>query len=135
VQDKCTKGMALRRESHLFGDRKTLWRSVGQVKPICQNMGRASDCGAARFDRTLPRRTTHMKKKVSITLSTDVLARVDQLADSKYSRSAIIELVIQNYLGQREGSDTEARDLELINGAADRLNLEGAAVLDYQVIL
>jgi len=76
-----------------------------------------------------------MKKKVSITLSTDVLARVDQLADSKYSRSAIIELVIQNYLGQREGSDTEARDLELINGAAYRLNLEGAAVLDYQVIL
>jgi metal-responsive CopG/Arc/MetJ family transcriptional regulator len=75
-----------------------------------------------------------MKKKVSITLSADVLARVDQLAGSKHSRSAIIELVLQNYLRQRERADSDAQDLKRINAAADSLNQEAAAVLDYQVI-
>ncbi|HEY1527498.1 MAG TPA: ribbon-helix-helix protein, CopG family [Candidatus Angelobacter sp.] len=75
-----------------------------------------------------------MKKKVSITLSAEVLAKVDLLAGSKHSRSAIIELVLQNYLRQRERADSDAQDLERINAAADRLNQEAEAVLDYQVI-
>ena len=75
-----------------------------------------------------------MKKKVSITLSADVLGKIDQLASSRHSRSAIIEVVLQNYLRQRERADGDAQDLELINAAADRLNQEAAAVLDYQVI-
>ena len=82
----------------------------------------------------LSRTTTHMKKKVSITLPADVLAKVDQLAGSRHSRSAIIEGVLQNYLRQRERADANAQDLELINAAADELNLEAADVLDYQVI-
>jgi metal-responsive CopG/Arc/MetJ family transcriptional regulator len=73
-----------------------------------------------------------MKKKVSITLPADVLAKVDQLAGSRHSRSAIIEVVLQDYLRQRERADADAQDLELINAAADRLNFEAADVLDYQ---
>ncbi len=67
-----------------------------------------------------------MKEKTSITLSSDILAKVDHLAGSKLSRSAFIELVL------RARRKLHARDLERINAAADRLNAEAAEVLDYQ---
>jgi hypothetical protein len=47
-----------------------------------------------------------MKEKTSVTLSPEVLAGIDRLA--------------------------EARDLAILNDAADRLNQEAADVLDYQ---
>ena len=75
-----------------------------------------------------------MKKKISITLSAEVLAEIDQFGGPKHSRSAVIERVLQDYLRERASADVEARDLELINRAADRLNLETATILDYQVI-
>jgi hypothetical protein len=54
-------------------------------------------------------------------LSADVLAKVDQLAGSRHSRSAMVELVLQNYLRQRERADSDAQDLERINAAAEGL--------------
>jgi len=59
----------------------------------------------------------HMKMKISIRLSPEVLAEIDQLAGLKRSRSAVSERVLQDYL---------------INGAAYRLNLEAESALDYQ---
>jgi hypothetical protein len=47
-----------------------------------------------------------MKEKTSVTLSPEVLAGIDRLA--------------------------EARDLAILNDAANRLNQEAAEVLDYQ---
>jgi metal-responsive CopG/Arc/MetJ family transcriptional regulator len=38
-----------------------------------------------------------MKEKTSITLSSDVLVKVNQLAGSKLSRSAFIEQVLRQY--------------------------------------
>jgi metal-responsive CopG/Arc/MetJ family transcriptional regulator len=73
-----------------------------------------------------------MKEKTSITLSSDVLAKIDHLAGSKVSRSAFIEQVLRSYLRERIRRKTHARDLERINAAADRLNSEAAQVLDYQ---
>ena len=73
-----------------------------------------------------------MKEKTSITLSKDVLKSVDRLAGSKHSRSAFIERVLRRYLRERAKAALQARDLERINNAADRLNLEVAEVLDYQ---
>ena len=73
-----------------------------------------------------------MKEKTSITLSRDVLKSVDRLAGSKHSRSAFIEGVLRRYLRERAKAALQARDLERINNAADRLNLEVAEVLDYQ---
>jgi metal-responsive CopG/Arc/MetJ family transcriptional regulator len=73
-----------------------------------------------------------MKAKTSITLSEDVLESVDRLAGSKHSRSAFIERVLRRYLRDRAKSALQARDLERINKAADRFNLEAAEVLDYQ---
>ena len=74
-----------------------------------------------------------MKEKTSVTLSSDILEKVDQLAGSRLSRSAFIEHVLRNYLRQRTRQARHARDLERINAAADLLNGEAADVLEYQI--
>jgi metal-responsive CopG/Arc/MetJ family transcriptional regulator len=69
-----------------------------------------------------------MKEKTSITLSKEILAAIDRLAGAKQSRSAFIEAVLAQHLRQ------EARDLDLINKAADDLSEEVEDVLRYQQI-
>ena len=73
-----------------------------------------------------------MKEKTSITLSRDVLAGVDRVAGSKYSRSAVIERAVRQYLEQRKRAQIHAHDLQILNEAADRLNAEAEDVLRYQ---
>jgi metal-responsive CopG/Arc/MetJ family transcriptional regulator len=73
-----------------------------------------------------------MKEKTSVTLSRDVLAKIDRLAGRKYSRSALIERVLREYLSQRERAAMNARDLEILNREADRLNAEAEDALQYQ---
>jgi metal-responsive CopG/Arc/MetJ family transcriptional regulator len=73
-----------------------------------------------------------MKEKTSITLSADVLIAVDRIAGSKQSRSAFIEQVLREYLRQRARAAVQARDLERINAAAQRLNAEALDALEYQ---
>ena len=73
-----------------------------------------------------------MKEKTSITLSREVLQQVDRLSGSRYSRSAFIEKVLRNYLNDRAFAAVQARDLERINAAADRLNADALDVLEYQ---
>jgi len=73
-----------------------------------------------------------MKQKTSVTLSSDILKRIDRTAGSKVSRSAFIERVLRSYFRQRTRQAQNAQDLERINAAADRLNREAADVLRYQ---
>jgi metal-responsive CopG/Arc/MetJ family transcriptional regulator len=81
-----------------------------------------------------------MKEKTSITLSKEVLLGIDRIAGSKQgskraarqSRSAFIEAVLAQYLREHARAQIEARDLELINEAADELNAEVEDVLRYQ---
>src|SRR6202047_3420531 len=61
-----------------------------------------------------------------------VLARIDRLAGSRHSRSGFIARVLRRYLLERERDAVQARDLERINHAADRLNSEAADVMEYQ---
>jgi metal-responsive CopG/Arc/MetJ family transcriptional regulator len=75
-----------------------------------------------------------MKEKTSITLSSDVLAKVDHLAGSKFSRSAFIEQVLRHYFRERARRKIHTRDLERIIAAADRLNSEAEDVLAYQAL-
>ena len=75
-----------------------------------------------------------MKEKTSITLSKEVLRAIDRMAGSKQSRSAFIEAVLAQYLRRRTRAQLEARDLELINNAADELNAEVEDVLRYQAM-
>ena len=74
-----------------------------------------------------------MKGKTSVTLSRDVLAGIDRLAGSKYSRSALIDHVLRQYLKNRAKAAIQRRDLELINASSDELNAEAEDALDYQV--
>ncbi|MGA2965576.1 MAG: ribbon-helix-helix protein, CopG family [Terriglobales bacterium] len=74
-----------------------------------------------------------MKEKTSITLSRELLTGIDRLAGSRCSRSAFIERVLRRYLRERVRAQANARDLERINQAAERLNAEADDVLDYQV--
>ena len=73
-----------------------------------------------------------MKEKTSITLSKEVLRRIDGIAGAKQSRSAFIEAVLIRYLRQQARAQVEARDLELINRAANELNPEVEDILWYQ---
>jgi len=73
-----------------------------------------------------------MKSKTSVTLEADLLHKIDRLAGSKLSRSAFIERVLRNYLRERTRQQRHAQDLQRINAAAERLNLEAAEVLVYQ---
>jgi metal-responsive CopG/Arc/MetJ family transcriptional regulator len=73
-----------------------------------------------------------MKGKISITLSQEVLAGIDRLAGRKYSRSAVIEQALREYLRQRERAAMNARDLEILNREADRLNAEAEDAFQYQ---
>ena len=73
-----------------------------------------------------------MKEKTSITLSKEVLAGIDRVSGSKQSRSAFIEAVLAQYLRKQARARIEARDLELINQAADELGAEVEDVLRYQ---
>jgi len=77
-----------------------------------------------------------MKEKTSVTLSKEVLAGIDRVVGSKrgskQSRSAFIEAVLRQQLRKQARAKIEARDLELINQAADELNAEAEDVLGYQ---
>jgi predicted transcriptional regulator len=72
-----------------------------------------------------------VKKKISIRLSSDALASVDKVAGSKRLRCAVIEQALLNYLRQQATAVAQVDDLQLINDAADRLNIEAADVLEY----
>jgi metal-responsive CopG/Arc/MetJ family transcriptional regulator len=75
-----------------------------------------------------------MKEKTSITLSTEILAKVDRQAGSRLSRSAFIESVLRIYFRERARRKIHEQDLERINAAADRLNSESEDVLTYQAM-
>ena len=73
-----------------------------------------------------------MKEKTSVTLSRDVLTGIDRLAGSKHSRSAFIEAVLRQYLTERARAKRDARELEIINRNAARLNANAEDGLEFQ---
>ena len=75
-----------------------------------------------------------MKEKTSITLSSDLLAKIDHVTGAGASRSAFIESVLQLYFRERARKKIQARDLERLNAAAERLNAEAEDVLAYQAL-
>lgn len=73
-----------------------------------------------------------MKKRISITLSTDLLSEIDRLIGPNGSRSAFIEKVLSDHFRKLERQAIQQRDMELINANADYLNREAEDVLSYQ---
>ena len=76
-----------------------------------------------------------MKQKTSITLSPETIRAVDEVAGETSNRSRVIEQAVLEFLERRKRQLREARDLEILDAAADELNREVADVLDYQAEL
>jgi len=76
-----------------------------------------------------------MKVKTSITLSEDIVARLDQLACGGESRSELIERLLRESFLEMERRARDSKDLEVINRNADELNKEADDVLGFQVEL
>lgn len=75
-----------------------------------------------------------MKIKTSVSLSQELLARIDQLPGDN-NRSLFLETAAWAYLDQLRREAQAARDLEILNRRADYLNAEVADALLYQVPL
>ncbi len=75
-----------------------------------------------------------MKVKTSITLSRGLLEAIDARTGRGRSRSEVIEAAVQAFLDKTMREERGARDLEILNRRAARLNREAADVLGYQVI-
>lgn len=73
-----------------------------------------------------------MKVKTSITLSKDVLTTLERLAPNE-NRSSVIERALREFISQHANRARNARDLEILNRNAGRLNREAEDVLTYQV--
>jgi len=75
-----------------------------------------------------------MKIKTSVTLAEDLLKAIDEQSGPHKSRSDFIEKAVRAYISQAIRDRKNARDLDIINRQADRLNQEANDVLTYQVI-
>jgi predicted transcriptional regulator len=73
-----------------------------------------------------------MKQKTSITLSPETIRAIDELAGESSNRSRVIEEAVLEFLERRARQLREARDLEILDAAADELNREIEDVLDFQ---
>ena len=77
-----------------------------------------------------------MKVKTSVTLSEELLKVVDKRAKrAKTNRSDFIEQAVWIVVGQLIRAEQNARDLEILNRHADRLNAEAEDALSYQAVV
>lgn len=73
-----------------------------------------------------------MRVKTSVTIDEQVLKAIDKTTTRTRSRSRVIEDAAREFLARRARAAREARDLAIINDAADALNREMDDVLAYQ---
>jgi Arc/MetJ-type ribon-helix-helix transcriptional regulator len=76
-----------------------------------------------------------MKVKTSITLSEDLVAAIDKRAGDFKNRSDFIEAAIRAFLAQQIREERDAKDRQILDQHADRLNAEAEDVLGFQVPL
>jgi metal-responsive CopG/Arc/MetJ family transcriptional regulator len=76
-----------------------------------------------------------MKLKTSVTLSEDVVKRLDRAKRRGESRSEAIERLLRESLHAEARRAADLRDLALINAHAEQLNAEADDALGYQADL
>ena len=76
-----------------------------------------------------------MKVKTSVTLSQELLNAMRQLPDQYHNRSIFLETAAWAFIDQLRRAERAARDIEIINREAERLNDEVMDALAYQVSL
>jgi metal-responsive CopG/Arc/MetJ family transcriptional regulator len=74
-----------------------------------------------------------MKTKTSLTLSGDLIARIDKLAGSKVSRSSYIEQILMDFVDGLAQARKDAREIAAINRHAAQLNAQMSDALSFQV--
>ena len=74
-----------------------------------------------------------MKVKTSISLSQDLVRKIDALASRYGNRSLLIETAIREFLASQAKRTRDLKDLDILNSRADALNKEAEDVLSYQV--
>jgi metal-responsive CopG/Arc/MetJ family transcriptional regulator len=74
-----------------------------------------------------------MRVKTSVTIDERVLRAIDRATSRNRSRSRVIEDAVREFIARRARAEREARDLEILNDAANALNREMDDVLAYQV--
>jgi predicted transcriptional regulator len=74
-----------------------------------------------------------MRVKTSITLSAATIAAIDEVAGPDAPRSRVVEQAVLEFVERRRRQLREARDLEILNRSADRLNRETGDILGFQV--
>ena len=70
-----------------------------------------------------------MKVKTSVTLSSELLERIDKV---NANRSLFLEKAALLYLEKTARRERDAKDAAILNRNAARLNREAADVLEYQ---
>ena len=73
-----------------------------------------------------------MRVKTSVTIDERVLRAIDKVTTRTRSRSRVLEDAAREYLSRRDRATREARDLAILDSAADELNREMEDVLAYQ---
>jgi metal-responsive CopG/Arc/MetJ family transcriptional regulator len=73
-----------------------------------------------------------MKQKTSLTLSEDLLAKLDQLAGTDTSRSSFVEKILRDFVEGRAQARRAAREAAAINRHAEKLNAEMKDALSFQ---
>jgi metal-responsive CopG/Arc/MetJ family transcriptional regulator len=71
-------------------------------------------------------------KPFPLTLSEDLIARIDKLAGSKVSRSSYIEQILRDFVDGRAQARKDAREIAAINRHAAQLNAEMNDALSFQ---
>jgi metal-responsive CopG/Arc/MetJ family transcriptional regulator len=73
-----------------------------------------------------------MRVKTSVTIDDKVLRAIDRVTSPTRSRSRVLEDAAREFLARGARAAREARDLEILNGAAEALNREMEDVLAFQ---
>ncbi|MDP9087442.1 MAG: ribbon-helix-helix domain-containing protein [Pseudomonadota bacterium] len=73
-----------------------------------------------------------MKAKTSLTLSEDLVKKLDKLAGTKVSRSAFIENILRDFVDRRAAARRDAQAAAAINKHAAQLNAEMSDTLSFQ---
>ena len=73
-----------------------------------------------------------MRVKTSVTIDEKLLRAIERATGRSRSRSRVFEDAVREFLARRARAAREARDLGILDEAADALNREMADVLSYQ---
>jgi metal-responsive CopG/Arc/MetJ family transcriptional regulator len=73
-----------------------------------------------------------MKQKTSLTLSEDLLAKLDRMAGPDVSRSSFVEKILRDFVEGRAQARRAAREAAAINRHAAKLNAEMKDALSFQ---